>query len=293
MRLPSHLLLILSLLISATSMTTTTTKANRPPPRTSPTIAQLADRALNLAAAAAATDGRKREGLRRQVFIGIAGGPGSGKTTLSELVCDEINLRNKKKGSGDDVAVVVPTDGYHIPKATLKEMAERGFSNPDDDDDATTGEALSYKKIMARRGAPWTFDSKALCDDLKAAKARGEGQFPIYDRTISDPVPDGVRLTTRHRIVLCEGLYVLALDTDEYGPLGEVLDERWFVDVPEEVLRERIVGRSLKTWSDQKRRLFGEGREGALRKFETNDLKNVRWIVRHSRNHADLLIQND
>src|SRR5450432_2788453 len=92
----------------------------------------------------AAADAIEREvRARNAVFIGLAGIPGSGKSTVAE------ELRTRWPS-----AVVLPMDGYHLPKRMLDAEG------------------------MRRRGAPHTFDPKRMRADLRNLKETGAGAFP-------------------------------------------------------------------------------------------------------------------
>ena len=52
-----------------------------------------------------------------QYWIGIAGPPGSGKSSLATSVCRKLNELSNK-----EISVVLPMDGYHYTRAQLKEM---------------------------------------------------------------------------------------------------------------------------------------------------------------------------
>ena len=118
--------------------------------------------------------------------------------------------------------------------------------------------------------------------------------FPTYSRQLSDPVPNGTQLLRSHRVVLCEGNYLLAFDDPTFAPLREVWEDglKWYVDADEPVLLKRLVDRHLETWTDEKAKMWGEGREGAQAKAEANDVKNARWIAETSRKYADLVIES-
>jgi pantothenate kinase len=118
---------------------------------------------------------RLAAGSTKQHWIAIAGGPGSGKSTLSEQVCKIIN----EQTGDDNFSVVIPMDGYHISREGLQAIstAERNFED-----------------LLMRRGSPWTFDPTALIRDLSAARIDMKGSFPVYSRQLSDPVPDGVQV---------------------------------------------------------------------------------------------------
>lgn len=221
-----------------------------------------------------------------QVFIGIAGGPGSGKSTLVEMVSQAVNDELQHS------SIVIPMDGYHISRANLKKMPSDGVQIGDvaTGKDCTT---TTFDDLMSRRGAPWTFDSSALIHDLQTAKQTGKGTFPIYSREVSDPVSNGVELTREHKIVYCEGNYLLAFDDAEWQPLQTLWDDTWFIDVTEPVVKERLVNRHLERWNTAKVQLWGQGRAGAQAKVEASDLKNLRWIHEKSRGHANVIIESE
>lgn len=205
-----------------------------------------------------------------KVFVAVAGGPGTGKSTLASRVCEGLN-----KG-GNEIAAVVPMDGYHIPRKDLRAMAEK------------VGSTESYEELMRRRGDPDTFLPAKLAADLKTLKDEGQGVFPTYDRSISDPVSDGVTVNQEHKIIICEGLYVLSLDDKEWEPLAGLWNDRWFLDVPENVVRERLVKRHLRNWSEEKEATWGPGKAGAEKKTDEADLKRTGFIAMNSRQHCDL-----
>ena len=80
-----------------------------------------------------------RDSKKRQVWIGITGGPGAGKSTVAEAVaaqCRDLGVK----------ATALPMDGFHFSKAKLREL---------DPPDAAT--------LLPLRGAPQTFDAEAFC----------------------------------------------------------------------------------------------------------------------------------
>jgi pantothenate kinase len=214
-----------------------------------------------------------------QVFIAIAGAPGSGKSTLALKLVDSINELMKDAS----FSIVVPMDGYHLSQSQLRALGE---SN-----DASLDEA-TYDDLMKRRGAPWTFDPKRLHQDLSILKATGSGSFPLYDRTISDPIPEQIHITRNHKIIVCEENYILAFDDPAWNPLQCIWDDTWLLNVPEAVLKERRIRRHLLNWNASKEARFGKGREGAIAKVESSDLKNAKFVYRNSQSNANIIIQN-
>jgi pantothenate kinase len=166
----------------------------------------------------------------KQLWIGIAGGPGSGKSTTAAAVSAKINAIT----GNDKYSVVLPMDGFHYSRAKLKELSE------------APGAKYTYDELIARRGSPWTFDPEGLIAALSAAKAAGSGSLPIYSRQKSDPVPDGVQLLASHRIVLVEGNYLLTWDDPAWAPLKDLFDVRWYMACKDmDVIRKRLVKRHL------------------------------------------------
>ena len=143
-----------------------------------PTYETLASHLLNV---------RKTLTPGTQHWVCIAGGPGSGKSTLSEGVAALIN-----KEAGAEVCVVLPMDGFHYTRQKLAEL---------DPPDASA--------FMPRRGSPWTFDAEGCYECFAAAKRDRNAILPTYSREISDPVPGGVQLKESHDIVLAEGVCAL------------------------------------------------------------------------------------
>ena len=225
-----------------------------------------------------------------QYWIGVAGGPGSGKSTVTARVAQRLNDIYSQHMSNTNtnrdavaplpipVAVVIPMDGWHIPQKEL--IAKFGMEG------------------MRRRGAPDTFDAARMIEELTVAKELGMGTFPIYSREISDPVRKAedpsccCTLTREHRIVFVEGLYVLMHEEEDpaWHPLTELWDESWYIEAPTRDLQiERLIRRSLKTWSPQKDMLWGPGRIGAEKKVATIDIPNMDW-VEQSKKYANEII---
>ena len=159
------------------------------------------------------------------------------------------------------------------------------------DPEPTTGDTTSFEDLIARRGAPWTFDAAAIVSEFSRVREVGEGTLPTYSRERSDPVPGGAVLSKSHKIVLLEGNYLLCFGDEPWAPLQGVFDETWYVACSSvEEQRERLIKRHLETWSDEKSRMWGEGWSGAAKKADANDMKNAVWVDAMSREHADMII---
>lgn len=139
-------------------------------------------------------------------LVGIAGIPGSGKSTLCAAV----------RGLAPGVAVV-PMDGYHIPRRLLDEEGLR------------------------RRGAPHTFDADSFRADIESLRTTRAGVFPAFDHAEADPRPAAIAVTPAAPLVLVEGLYVLMQE----WRLEPLFDLRVFLDCDPDVASERVAARHL------------------------------------------------
>ncbi|MEO1529089.1 MAG: AAA family ATPase [Planctomycetota bacterium] len=183
-----------------------------------------------------------------QYWLGLVGAPGSGKSTVAD------ELRKRLTGK----LTVIPMDGYHFPRKKLDSM-----ENP--------------VEAHARRGAPFTFDSARLVDELRDARKSGFGQFPSFDHVVGDPIENDIELLPGKQIVVVEGNYLL-LDRRPWSLLPtEVFDEMWFLDVPTDECFRRVEARHVRT---------GLTREEAQHRVATNDGPNAA-LVRESKNRAD------
>ena len=90
-------------------------------------------------------------GARR--LAAIAGPPGSGKSTLAEAVVEELRDR------GHD-AVLMPMDGFHLDNRLLE---PRG--------------------LLARKGAPETFDFGGFITAIRRVREEPSVFLPVFDRS--------------------------------------------------------------------------------------------------------------
>ena len=231
------------------------------------------------------------EGRQEPIWICVAGGPGSGKSTLTEAVVRCCKEMYKVP------SVVLPMDGFHYSKAELCRL-----------------DPPNAASFLPRRGAPHTFDAEGFYNALKQAKYTGAAQLPTYSRELSDPVPGGAVLEPSHRIIFVEGNYLLlgalsgknedlktSLLGDEeteaarWRPLLPLFDETWFVAPPKGIQeqRRRLVERHLETWSAEKTAMWraATAREGAEKRTNFNDIPNAH-LCEKCREHADVVIDS-
>jgi len=192
-------------------------------------------------------------------MIALAGVPGSGKSTIAARLGEEMNAR-----CGEGTLLVLGMDGFHLPKAALRQM-------PDPD--------LAF----ARRGAPWTFDALSLAERLRALRheaGRAAVPWPDFQHDVGDPVEGALEVPPQTCLILVEGLYLLH-NEDGWENVSSQFDERWFLDTPLEIALERLVHRHMAAW--------GMTREQATARIASNDRLNAE-LVQRSRANADWLM---
>ncbi|SDT04597.1 uridine kinase [Paenibacillaceae bacterium GAS479] len=141
------------------------------------------------------------------LIIGIAGGTGSGKTTVARSVISRM---------GEGAVTFISQDNYYKDRWELT-MSER--------------EKINYDH-------PFAFDNELLVAHLKQLM-QGETAFaPIYDFTFHSRRTDKTVELKPSGIVIIEGLHVLSDES-----LRELLDIKVFVDTDPDV---RILRRVLR-----------------------------------------------
>jgi pantothenate kinase len=186
-------------------------------------------------------------------WLGIAGVPGSGKSTLSRALCEHLG----------ELAIVIPMDGYHYYRRELDQMP-----NPEE--------------AHRRRGAPFTFNAQRFVKELSEAQQRGEGSFPSFDHGTGDPIEGDIEIIKgRHRVVIVEGNYLL-LDEEPWCAIRTLLSETWFLDINVDLCMQRVRERFLATGRDEQTADF---------RVTYNDRPNAELVARDSPKNADRVIE--
>lgn len=154
------------------------------------------------------------------MVIGIAGGTGSGKTTITNQI---------KERLGQDVTVITHDNYYNAQhEMTLEERALVNYDHPD------------------------AYETSLLIEHL-AALRRGETvEVPVYDFSISDRT-DQTTTVAPSRVIIVEGILIF-VDKE----LRDLMDVKVFVDADADVrILRRILrdveerGRSLESVVNQ------------------------------------------
>lgn len=178
-------------------------------------------------------------------IIAVAGAPASGKSTISDAICDHLN------DVKPDSAKILPMDGYHYDDVLLK---ARG--------------------IHSLKGAPHTFDVLGFSHTLKRLAARDEDEVvtPVFDRSIEIARAGANPISKDVEYIIVEGNYVL-VDQKPWLELKPYFDLSVFVSVPVPILEQRLRQR----WIDH-----GLDEAGIMRKLEEVDLPNGEFIRANS-----------
>ncbi|RWZ53229.1 nucleoside/nucleotide kinase family protein [Labedella phragmitis] len=148
-----------------------------------------------------------------RIVVGIAGAPGSGKSTAAAAVIDRLGTE----------AALVPMDGFHLADEQLQALGRRD-----------------------RKGAPDTFDAAGYVALLARCRAAGRDVVyaPRFVREIEESYAQAIAVPPSARVVLTEGNYLL-LDVEPWNELDRVTDVRYHLDVDEDVRLERLIARHV------------------------------------------------
>lgn len=211
-------------------------------------LVELADRVKGLSAPEGAA-----------VVVGIAGPPGSGKTTLAEQLVALLN-RDQPRPEGQRFAHV-PMDGFHLSDHELGRLG-----------------------LLGRKGAAETFDVHGYAALLE--RLRGQRDVVVYapgfERTIEQPIAGVIPIFPSVRTILTEGNYLL-LDRPGWREVRGQCTQVWYCEQKDAVRIERLVERHV---------AFGKSRTAAQAWVEQVDESNAR-LIEATRGRADLVVRVD
>lgn len=143
------------------------------------------------------------------ILIGIAGGTGSGKTTLANKLVDSFG--------GDEVSILRHDNYYRRhDEMEYEERTKLNYDHPD------------------------AFDTELLCEHISALKAGKSIQMPVYDYSLHNRSDETIEVKPAPVIVL-EGILIFA----ELS-LCELMDIKVFVDTDADVRILRRIVRDVK-----------------------------------------------
>lgn len=188
----------------------------------------------------------------KRKVLGLIGAPGSGKSTLATALQEHFAAR----------AVIVPMDGYHLANTELARL-DRAH----------------------RKGAEDTFDSAGYVSLLRRVREQQPGEIiyaPEFRREIEEPIAGAIAIRPETQLIITEGNYLL-LDSGHWAGVRPLLDQAWYVDVDDDVRRERLVKRHMQ---------FGRDRQAAIDWVNNTDEPNAHLIA-SMRDRADAIFRWD
>lgn len=175
-------------------------------------LAELVERARSLAA---------REG---RTLLGITGPPGVGKSTLAQLLVDEVG----------PCARCLGMDGFHLSKAALSRLGR-----------------------LDRMGAIDTFDAAGFLAMVRRLRTPSEETVhaPEFCRKTEESIADALQIEPQVRLVVVEGNYLL-VPIEPWSQMRDLLDQVWYCDCEQErrlcnlIARHRAYGKTAEQARD-------------------------------------------
>jgi fructokinase len=175
-------------------------------------------------------------GLRK--VVAIVGPPASGKSTLSKVLAEQLS----DKGCA---STVVPMDGFHLDNKVLSSLG-----------------------LLARKGAPETFDADGMLRLVKALPSAEKLFYPTFNRDEDFARAGAGMIDSACECVIVEGNYLL-LDAPKWRAMHPYWDVSVRLHMSLEILQRRLVQR----WLD-----FGLSPDQAERRAMENDIPNARLL---------------
>ncbi len=145
---------------------------------------------------------------RKPIIIGVAGGTGSGKTTVSQAILDRV---------GRDRIAYIQHDSYYKDRSYLppEERAKINFDHPD------------------------ALETELLVQHLKELRAGHPVEVPVYDFTTHTRTSQTQRVEPRW-VILVEGILIFADDA-----LRDMMDVKIYVDTDADIRFIRRLERDI------------------------------------------------
>ena len=146
--------------------------------------------------------------MTKNLIIGIAGGTGSGKTTLADRIIEELN---------DPNIIIIKQDAYYKshPKMSSQEREKINFDHPD------------------------AFDTELLMQQLINLKNGKSIKMPVYDFKTHLRKKE-TELIQPYKVLILEGILLF-----ENAKLRELLDIKIFVDTDSDIRILRRITRDI------------------------------------------------
>lgn len=193
-------------------------------------------------------------------LIAIAGPPGCGKSTIALTLAKLLKQANIS-------AVVLSMDGFHRKNSEL--MANKIQIGK--------GQLTLYEI----KGAKETYNTNYLFECLEKLNSGEEFYWPIYSRSLHEPVENGILINGKADLYIIEGNY-LFLNTEPWNKLSGYFSLKIFIRPKKRFLRKRLISRKIKGG-------FSPG--DAKSHFKFSDRRNIFEVLIDSTGFDFLLTQ--
>jgi pantothenate kinase len=193
--------------------------------------------------------------ISNRFIVGIAGGPGSGKSAFAVRLKELINSKSTKSNS--DLAQTFPMDGFHRKNSELE----------------STG-------LLSVKGAPETFDVEGYLLILKRIRLGENLKAPIYSREAHDIIDNALPIEPHHKIIITEGNY-LFYDAEGWCEIKDIIDLKIYINAAKGVCEKRLLERHMRG---------GKTEVEALEKIKMVDMENYD-LIDQTKKYADEVIK--
>jgi pantothenate kinase len=188
-------------------------------------------------------------------IVGIAGGPGSGKSSFAVKLKELINSKSTKSKS--ELAQIFPMDGFHRKNSELERSG-----------------------LLSVKGAPETFDVEGYLLMLNKIKLGENLKAPVYSREAHDVIDNALPIEPHHKIIITEGNYLFN-DAEGWCEIKDIIDLKIFIEAEKGACEKRLLERHMRG---------GTTEIEALEKIKRVDMKNFDLIAQTSK-YADEVIK--
>ena len=185
-------------------------------------------------------------------IVGIAGGPGSGKSTFADRLKELINSKAKSY-----LAQIFPMDGFHRKNIELERSG-----------------------LISAKGAPETFDVEGYLLILNRIKLGEDLKAPVYSREDHDVIDNALPIEPHHKIIITEGNYLFS-DMEGWRKIKDIINLKIYIEVGRGWCEKRLLARHMRG---------GKTEAEALEKIKEVDMKNFDLIAQTMK-YADEILK--
>lgn len=153
--------------------------------------------------------------MRKPIIIGVTGGTGSGKTTVTRKIIEEF---------GDVSLAYIPQDAYYKDQSHL----------------------TMYERVLTNYDHPFAFDNDLLSEHIRQLLDGQAVQMPVYDFTQHNRAEETIRVEPKE-VIIIEGILIFS-DKE----LRDLMDIKVFVDTDDDI---RIIRRIKRDMAERGRSL--------------------------------------